>query len=362
MATSGTVSGHTFNMARVIDHAYRRAGVQPEQLASEQLQIAQDLVFTLTSEWVNAGFPLWTRRFHLLNAPIGSTDVVMPTGTVDVRTAYWRRFNPYRGTATTSTGADASTLFSGQPEDTDVTVTGPDAGIVVDFTTDIELDTVGVLLGGSSVLTASLVLKGSQDGITYETLKTFDSTTFEPGKWTYFDLNPTLTAQFFQLVLPTGTFVLNQLNFCQSQSYDIPMGPVNIDDYYNLPNKAFRSSQPNTSFVDRQLPNVILKIWPTLNVEAFYDGAVAVLVRRYIEDPGELVDDVEVPQRWLEALIWRLSHLLAYEMPPTGDQGAWANRVALLEKNVTRSEGLAWAEERVKAPIRLAPDISPYTR
>jgi hypothetical protein len=365
MATSGTVSGYNFNLGKVIDHAFRRAGVQPEQVSSEQLEVARDLVFTLTSEWVNAGFPLWTRKYYLLNTPIGSPDVAAPVGTVDIRQAYWRIFNPYRGNATTSAGADASPLFTGEPNDTDVVIAGPNAGVIVDFGSETEMDTVGVLLGGSSPITAALQIKISVDGSTWTTFQTLDSATYTPGQWTYFDLNPTLSAQFVQLVLPSGTFTLNALNFCLANGNDIPIGPLNIDDYYNLPDKMFRSNQPNSSYLDRQLAQPVLKVWPVLNVQGFYRGTVTALARRYIQDPGELTNDVEVPQRWLEALIWRLASILVHEIPTPIEQNAlaaWQARVALTDKNRREAELLAWAEERVRAPIRWSPNFSVYTR
>ncbi len=360
MATSGVVSGYTFNLGKVIDHAYRRAGMLPEQVSAEQLEVAKDSVFTLVSEWVNAQYPLWTIEYLLLNTPIGSPDVYLPVGTVEIRQAFWRIFNPWRGDATTSAGANASDLFLGQPVD-DVTITGPNAAVIVDFGSQTELDTIGVLLGGGSSSTASLVVQQSDDGITYATSQTLPSTTYEVGKWSYFDLNPTITAQFVKLVLPTGTWVLNQLNFCLANGQDIAAGPLNLDDYFNLPNKMFRSNQPNSSYQDRQLIQPVLKIWPVLNTEGFYRGTMTALCRRYIQDPGELTDDVEVPQRWLEALIWRLASLLIYEIPVSGDAGAWQVRVALLEKNTAKAEALAWAEERIKAPIRWSPNLRPYT-
>ena len=363
MATSGTVSGYTFNLGKVVDHAFRRMGMLPESVGSEALEVAKDLVFSLTSEWINAGFPLWTRKYYLLNTPIGSADVPLPIGTVDVRQAYWRIFNPYRGNATTSAGADASTLFSGTPGD-DVTISGPLAGVIVDFGTETELDTVGVLLGGSSSLTAALRVQVSDDGVTWTTSQTLDSTTYVVGEWSYFDLNPSLSSQFVQIVLPTGTWVLQQLNFGLANGQDIPAGPLNIDDYYNLPNKMFRSNQPNSYYLDRQLVEPVLKMWPALNVEGFYRGTTTALCRRYIQDPGALTDDVEVPQRWLEALIWRLASLLIFEVPPPTPQqdAAWQARVALLDSRASKSELLAWSEERVRAPIRWSPNLSVYTR
>lgn len=363
MATSGTVSSYPFNLGKVIDHAYRRAGVAlAEQISAEQLEIAKDLVASLTAEWVNAQYPLWTIRYVMLNTPIGSPDVALPTGTVEVRQAFWRIFNPWRGAATTSGGVDASDLFLGQPVD-DVTITGPSAAVIVDFGSETELDTVGVLLGGGSSQTAALLVQQSDDGIMYTTSQTLTSTTYEVGKWSYFDLNPTITAQFIKLVLPTGTWILNQLNFGLANWQDVPAGPLNIDDYYNLSDKLFRNNQPNSYYQERPLGAPILKMWPVLSVQGFYMGTTTVLCRRYIQDPGELTDDVEVPQRWLEALIWRLASLLIYEIPsPGGDTQGWQARVALIEKNTMKAEMLAWAEERVRAPIRWTPSIGVYTR
>jgi hypothetical protein len=361
MATSGTVSGYTFNLGRVVDHAYRRAGLIPEQVSAEQLEVARDLVFTLTSEWVAAGFPLWTRKYYMLNTPIGSADVDLPLGTVEVLHSYWRMFNPYRSTATTSAGNDASDLFSGEPG-TDVTITGPNAAVLVDFGSPTEVDDIGVLLGGVSSLTAAVLVQTSEDGITYTTSQTLDSTTFQVGKWSYFELNPTISTQYIKIVFPTGTWALQQMNLCLANNTDIETGPLNIDDYYNLPNRVFRSDRPNSSFFDRTLPTPVLKSWPVLNEQGFYNGTTTVLCRRYIQDPGQLTNDVEVPQRWLEALIWRLASLLIYEVPVPGqDAQSWKVRADSIEMKAVKAEMIAWSEERVRAPIRWSPNLRPYT-
>lgn len=362
MATSGTVSAYSFNLGKVIEHAFRRAGMIPEQLGGEAIEVAKDLVYSLTSEWVAAGFPLWTRKYYMLNTPIGSPDVTLPSGTVDILHSYWRIFNPYRGTATTSAGDDASDLFSGQAG-TDVTITGPNAAVLVDFGTQTEVDYVGILLGGAASATAAVQIQTSEDGVTYTTAQTLESTTFEVGKWSYFDLNPTLSVQYIKIVFPTGTWALQQLNLCLANSTDVMNGPLNIDDYYNLPNRVFRSNRPNSAFMDRVLPLQTLKVWPVLNEQGFYNGVTTVLARRYIEDPGDLTDDVEVPQRWLEALIWRLSSLLIVSVPvPNQTPDMWQARLNMLEQKATKAEMIAWAEERVKAPIRWSANVSCYTR
>lgn len=375
--SSGTVATYTFTNEKLINHACRRAGIVPQQLGAEDLEVCLDLLFTLCGELVNAGFPLWTRQFGLLGCQIGSPNVPTPPGTVEILHAYWRIFNPYRGACTLSSGGGNTTLFGGQPN-ADVVIAGPSPAVTVNFTSVTEIDTVGVLLGGSSPITAALQLNVSIDGVNFTPFQTLPSATYTPGQWTYFDLNPTVQTQWLQIVYPTpltppSSLTLNQLNFALANGQDIENGPLNIDDYYNLPDKLFRSGRPNSTYQDRQVQGPVLFIWPTLNIEGFYNGTVSCLSRRQIQDPGTLTNIMEVPQRWYEALVWRLASRVIHEIPnpalKTADAQTKAalmqdrlQRIPICDTQAARSEALVWSEERVKAPIRLLPSISPYTK
>jgi len=244
----------------------------------------------------------------------------------------------------------------------------------VAFGTPTEVDTIGVLLGGSTTLTATAFdVLTSTDGASWTTAQSLPSATYAPGQWTYFDLSPTLVSPYVRLQL-TGTnpLTLNQLNFGLANSIDIPLGVENIDSYYNLPNKQFRSDRPNTVYEDRRVAGPTLKLWPTPSIQAFYNGTVTALLRRQIQDPGQMSNKMEVPSRWLEALQWRLAVTIMDEIPPAL-LGQVEPKTALeLQSNqqrytrvsaaATKAEALAWGEERVRAPIRLTPSISPYTR
>lgn len=369
LATSGTVSTYSFSLRKVIEHAFRRAGLMPEEASSEQLQIAQDLVFSQTSEWINAGFPLWTRQYLLLGPSLNSPEVACPIGTVDVLHAYWRIFQPYRGAAALTTGADATALFAGQPN-ADATIAGPSPGVSVAFASATEIDTIGVL-GGATSLTGALEVQTAPDGTTWTTVATLPSTTFTQGAWSYFDLDPVIVAPYVRVIAPSAaSWTVNQFNFGLANGEDIMIGPLNIDDYYNQPDKQRTSDRPNSAFVDRQLNQPVIKLWPAPSQSAFYNGAIGVLARRYIQDPGALSNAVEVPQRWLEALIWRLATTLIYELPDT-DKGAQVSyfslmakqqRIQQIEAKAAKAEALAWSEERSRSPLRIAPNISAYTR
>ena len=369
MATSGTVSTYSFPQRKILDHAFRRAGLMPESVSSEQLEIAQDLIYTLTSEWVSAGVPLWTRSFGLYGTQIGSPEVQTPNGTLEVILAYWRILNPYRGNAIGTDNSDISVLFGGQPN-TDVTITGVNPGVVVNFGSPTELDTIGVLLGNQSPVTAALQLSISPDGFTYTPFQTLPSATYSAGQWVYFDLDPSITSQYVQLTLPGATsWTLNQVNFGLANGQDILLGDLSMDNYYNLPNRLFRSDRPNSIYVDRQLNTPVMRIWPTPDVGAFYNGTVSAVTRRYIQDPGSLTNEIEMPQRWSEALIWRLATRLIYELPMDVDSQASsmmlqarAARQQTCEQQAEKSESLAWAEERSGGPMQWLPMINGYTR
>lgn len=365
--TSGTVSTVVFDQEKVISHAARRAGFLPQSLGSEELDVARDLIYLTTAEWINAGFPLWTRQYFVLSPTIGSADVACPSGTVDVIHCYQRIINPYRGQATTTGGADASALFAGQPN-SDITIAGPTPGVIVDLGSATEIDTIGVLLGGSSSITEAVQLSTSVDGVTYTTT-TLASQTYAPGVWGYTDLNPSLSPRYISILFPgVSSLALNQLQIGLANGTSILIGPLNIDDYWNLPNPFFQSGRANSAYIDRQLNVPVIKIWPTPNVEAFYNGAIGALTRRYIMDPGLLTNLVEVPQRWYEALIARLAVKLIDELPDKPDPNGnyitaqlKAGRVQRLDTQAAKAEALVWSEERTKAPIRLAPNIRGYT-
>ena len=375
-STSGTVSTYPYDQRKVIEHSFRRAGRTPESATAEELEIAQDLLYTTLAEWTAAGFPLWTRQFALLGGQIGSTDMTCPAGTAAVISSYWRQFNPYRGPATLSSGASGANLFAGAVV-ADTTIVGAGPSVTVGFGTATEVDTVGILPGGSATVIAAVQLQTSPDGSTWTTVAALPSTTFAPGQWAYFDLTPALFPTFLRLLWPSAitSLTLNQLQLGLANGTETTVGPLNIDQYWSLPNKYMQGNRVTSTFVDRQVSVPVLKIWPVMNAEAFFGGTVSVLTKRYIQDPGTLVNNVEVPQRGLEALQWSLAAALIDELPESktsgGDTGGQMAYFALMAKNQKLQRidqkkaaalALFWAEERAAGPIQLTTNFSCYTK
>ncbi len=84
MATSGTVATTTFNTRKVIDHAFRRCKLVPQQITPEHLDTALDLLFLELSALGNRGIPLWTIDKILLPIYERTASVPTPDGTIDV--------------------------------------------------------------------------------------------------------------------------------------------------------------------------------------------------------------------------------------------------------------------------------------
>lgn len=396
VTTSGTTSGY-FTQRKVIEHAARRAGYAPQQLAPEWLQVAQDLLFLQLSEYINAGMPLWTQEFLVLGCQVGSPDVLTPQGTVDILHTYWRILEPWRGAAQLFDGSGASVLFAGQPSG-DLTIPGPNPFVQVNFGSPTEVDTLGILPGGAAgswlvdgygnpitdgfgnvIVTASAstmsvsaapYLTVSTDGITWYPGQTLPTAIYTAGQWTYADLNPSITTPFLRINWPdTNSWLLNQLNLGLANGQDTEIGPLNIDDYYDLPDKFFRSNQANSAYTFRKIDPPIIKIWPTLNQQGFYNGTISALARRYIQDPGQMTNTLEIPPRWTEGVISRLGVRLMDELPdPSPDsQASYFTLMAktqkrqILETAATKAEAMMWAEERTRGPIRIVPNLRPYT-
>lgn len=372
MPTSGTVAQFRYTVQQTIDHAFRRAtGLSASRLSGEGQIIARETLFTLLSELVNVAWPLWTQEFDILSVGLQSTDVATPDGTVDVAHSYWRTFQPWRGPATLGDGSDASVLFAGAPND-DVTIIGPNPSVLVDFGAQKPIDTIGVLWGGQSTVTTSLSVLGAQNGVDFSVLMTLPSTSFVPGVWSYFRIDPVITSQYLQIRYnSSGSWALNQLNL-SSNSQDIELGLVSIDDYYNLPNKQYPGDRVVQAYIERDVNSPTLKIWPVPNLQAFYGGTVTAVMRRYIQDPGSFSDTLELPKRWLEAVVWKLADKLVHELPDdTTGLADWPPALRVQEKDrraknaaqkAAQAEALAWSEERTPGPIKMVPNLSAYSK
>ena len=328
MAFSNTVSQTNFNTRRVIDNAIRRCKLTAQQITAEHIDIANDQLYLFLSDLANQGAPLWCIEKQIYPLYEGVGDITMTDGTVDILNSNFRTLQEVTGT-----NVDTSTTRT------------------VSFTTDIFVANVGIYWAAAAV---PIALERSDDNVTWVTIQT-ETPTATAGQWTWFDLDSSVATQYFRVRATTGTLSFSQIYLANTPT-EIPLARMNRDDYTNLPNKAFQSNRPLQFWFDRQVNNPIMHMWPVPNLAATV-CQIVVWRQRYIMDVGTMTQDVEVPQRWLEAIVAGLAAKMALELTEVD-----VNLIPILDQKAAISLNIAQMEERDNSPMMIAPNISPYTR
>jgi hypothetical protein len=329
MAFSGTVSQTVFDTRKVIENAARRCRVPPQSLTSEHVEIANDQLFLMLSDWVNSGMQLWCIQKSIYPLYAGTAQIVTFLGTVDLLNANLRSLQEATGT----------------------TVVAP-AAQTTDFTTQTAVGTVGIRW---SAATAPLSFERSDDGLVWTVIQVEAAASAAIGEWSWFDLNSVVPARFFRVRATAGTLDASQI-FLGNTPSEIPMARLNRDDYVNLPNKQFTSDRPLQYWLDRQALSPVMNLWPTPNAQA-ETSQIVVWARRHIMDVGTMNQQVEVPQRWYEAVVAGLAAKLALEYAEVDP-----SMIGLLDQKAAQALYTAQQEERDDSPVNILPNIAMYTR
>jgi len=326
MAYSGTVSTTTFNALKVVDHAFRRCRLPAQSITAEMQSYALDSLYLFLSELSNIKTPSWCIEKVILPMYENQPIVTLPNGTVEVLNLNYRTIQAVTGATTTT-----STSYT------------------VNFTTQTTVDTVGVEWSGAST---PLTFQVSTNGIVWVTVGTF-SDTASAGDITWTDISGALAYQYFRIT-STATFNYTAVSL-GNMPQEIPLGQLNRDSYVNQSNKVF-PGRPSNYYFQRDLPEPIVNLWPAPFSAA--EQAQLILWRhRQIMDTANLQQDVEVPQRWLQAIVDGLASKVAAETPQVD-----INLLPILEQKAMISVQRAWDGDNDGSPIQINPGIGVYTK
>ena len=328
MAYSNTVSQTVFDTRKVMENAFRRCRVRPEMITAEYVSVANDQLYLLLSDLANMGAPLWCIEKQILPLYDGEGYITLDTKVVDILNSNLRQLQTVTGTNTTT----ATTR-------------------TIDFGGATFVTTVGVKWSAAAV---PIALERSVDGIVWTTIQT-ETPIAVAGEWTWYDLESSVATPYFRVRATSGS-----LNFLEiytgNTPTEIPLARLNRDDYTNLPNKSFQSNRPLQFWYDRLIPNPVMRLWPVPNSGAI-TSQIVLWVQRYIMDVGTMTQQVEVPQRWYEAIVAMLASKLALEIAEVE-----TSLIPLLDQKANVALYTAQAEERDNSPMMMAPNIAVYTR
>lgn len=327
MAYSGTVSQTVFDTRKVIDHAFRRCRIAPQLISAEYLQTATDVLYLLLSELSAQGMPSWCNQKSIYPLYEGAAFITTYSGTIDIMSANLRNTTELTGTNT-----DSATQR------------------VIEFTDVTGVSTVGILWSATAV---PLEFARSDDGVIWTVIQT-ETPDASAGEWSWYDMNQVVDALYFRVRATSGTLSFDTI-YTGNNPSEIPLGRVNLDQYATLPNKTFQSNRPLQYWLDRQAASPVMRLWPVPN-DAATTAQVVVWAQRHIMDVGTMTQEIEVPQRWYDAIVWSLADRLAaeiIEVDPAMMGPIGARAQAALDT--------AWNSEGDNSPFMLAPDISGYT-
>lgn len=303
MAVSGTVSQQQLTLQKVIDRAFSRAGVPMQTISGEYIETAKDLLNLTLSEFVTTGVSLWTNGVTHMGMREGLTTVTLPDGTLEVDRVVMLTTNT---TAATLTGTSPTWLAQA------------DAAVEAEFI-GIKVSTAG---------TYDIAIDTSPDGVTYTEVAAISNVQMFTGQWNWVEIVPATdeVAYFRVRETSSATFPVTAVQLAVGQS-ERELANIGQDSYANLPGKRTKGSV-TSYYTDRRVDGPVLYLWYAPDA-AHEDYILGVWRKRHMIDIGNMNGRIEVPQRWMDAIIWDLAWRLSAEIPeaskPTGELKAIAD-------------------------------------
>jgi hypothetical protein len=351
---SGKVSTTVFTIGDMIDRAFGRCKVAPQQVTDEYIAIARQMLYLHLSTLGNEGIPLWCKKREIYPIYEAQQSVQLLPGVIDILSANLRTATRITGFASSSEGVAQAAFDSNL--NTACTQTEPDGWIQVQSSGPVNPPLYGLMPNVSAVW--DFVIQGSNDGFNWNNIYVGDQVDIRGGEWFWTDVQgvPQTGYSFFRLQAMNDTILDISEFVVQSRPNEIPMAKINMDDYANLPDKWFLG-RPVQYFFDKAVPNPEILVWPSPQAQFTYNQFI-VVVNRYNEDVGDdLTIEVEVPQRWKLAIMTELARNLALEIPEVKPEV-----MALLGPEADKQLAKAWASESDGAPTYLHANIRCYTR
>jgi hypothetical protein len=326
MAYSGNIGGTTTNALKVVDHAFRRCRLPAQAITAEMQTYALESLRFMLNELANIKTPSWCIQRLILPMYQNQPLVTLPDGTVEILNLNYRVLQLLSGASVTT-----STSYT------------------VDFTTQTTVDTVGIKWSAAAV---PVTFQVSTNGTVWTTVGT-SSATAAAGEITWTDISGALPYNYFRV---TATSPLNFSAITLGNlPQEIPLGQLNRDSYVNQSNKVF-PGRPSNYYFQRNLPQPVVYLWPAPFVAA--EAAQLILWRhRQIMDTENLQQEVEMPDRWQEAIINGLAARMAAETPAVD-----AQLIPILEQKALISQQRAWDGDNDGSPIQINPGIGAYTK
>lgn len=146
----------------------------------------------------------------------------------------------------------------------------------------------------------------------------------------------------------------------RTSGIETPMNMISRQEYYDQPNKTENPSTPVSFYFDPQVSQGTLYLWPSPDSQAVTQFTVTYTYIRRMDVMTSTNDTLDMPQEWLEPVIWNLAKRLLPQYPV--NDGSLA-QIILGQAGESYANLMAWDNE--PASLFMQPDqraLSGYWR
>lgn len=344
MSTSNTYNFQNTPTDDILKEAFQRCGMGAEGISMIQAQSGKSSLNYMFADWVNRGLNLFAVDLQAFSIIPAQSTYILPVGTVDLLEGTAAIFNrQLNGTPYSSAGGDAANAFDGNPN-TACTQTTPDGYISYDYGVGVAYNIQYIGVTSFVTTTYSLVIEYSYDNDSWYECYNVGEMNYTAGQTNWFVPQAPQEAEFWRIRETGGaTLNINEIYFDTHVTSRI-LTRISREDYLSIPNKYLDQATPSSYLVYRtNTPTLIL--WP--NPDMSYPMFVYTR-KRYIQDVSALIQNVDSPQRFLEAVAAGLAARLSLKYFP--------ERYDLLNQEADRAYTRAAQEDVERVPMRIFPD------
>ena len=151
---------------------------------------------------------------------------------------------------------------------------------------------------------------------------------------------PSDTVDLLEHVIRTGAGVA-------STQFDLSITRISVSTYASIPNKI-QQARPIQVLVNRLAPTPSITVWPVPDNAQAYQFVYWRL--RRLQDAGDGANTMDVPFRFIPALVSGLAYYLSMKLPNVSQE-----RMVALKSQYDEAWELASTEDREKASVRFVP-------
>lgn len=96
---------------------------------------------------------------------------------------------------------------------------------------------------------------------------------------------------------------------------ETPLGMFSRQEYFDQPNKTQSPSIPVNFYFDPQQASGVLYLWPAPSTQAVASYTINLTYMRRMADMDANTNDLDMPQEWLETIVWNLAKRLMTQYP-----------------------------------------------